>query len=158
MPIETLPKTKIAYMRQVGPYGPPLMDLWKRFNKWVDRRRLLNDKTIRFGLSLDNPMTTPASELRYDAAIVVDDKFQVDLTLDPDIELKILEGGEYLMTPFEGTGKEIGQAFEKMFNETVPKSGRSFDYRRDVLERYVGKKISGSTADTFRCDLGIPVK
>jgi hypothetical protein len=45
-----------------------------------------------------------------------------------------------------------------MFNETVPKSGRSFDYRRDVLERYVGKKISGSTADTFRCDLGIPVK
>jgi DNA gyrase inhibitor GyrI len=158
MPIETLPKMKIAYMRQVGPYGPPLMDLWKRFNKWVDRRRLLNDKTIRLGLSLDNPMTTPPEQLRYDAAIVVDDKFQVDLTLDPDIETKTLEGGEYLMTPIEGTGKEIGQAFEKLFSEAVPKSGRSFDYRRDVLERYVGKTIGGSMAGSFRCDLGIPVK
>lgn len=157
MPLETLPKTRIAFMRQTGPYGPELMNLWQRFNKWIDRRKLLSDKMIRFGLSLDNPMTTPANQLRYDACIAVEDKFDVDFAMDPGIEIKTLEGGEYLMEPFDGPPKDIGPAFEKMFHQ-IEKSGKSFDYAREVLERYQGKNLAGSTPGSFRCQLGIPVK
>ncbi|MFC7560727.1 hypothetical protein ACFQ5D_00200 [Paenibacillus farraposensis] len=50
--METLPNYRIAYVRQVGPYGPA-------------------ESAILLGIPQDNPQTTPPEKCRYDACIVI---------------------------------------------------------------------------------------
>lgn len=66
--IRTLPATRVAHMRYVGPYGSPdITAMWQRFRSWCDERRLLfPQRPMMFGIAQDNPNITERNQTRYD--------------------------------------------------------------------------------------------
>ena len=52
MPLEIrqLPRMRLAYMRQTGPYGPSLTQLWERFGRWCEANRLSEPRPKYYGM------------------------------------------------------------------------------------------------------------
>ncbi|MGW8957391.1 AraC family transcriptional regulator [Paenibacillus sp. NPDC055715] len=78
MKVETLPKYRIAYVRQIGPYGPANIQAMKKLKKWAEENNLLTESAIILGIPQDNPDTTLPENCRYDACIVISKNFQMD--------------------------------------------------------------------------------
>ncbi|HBI02613.1 MAG TPA: DNA gyrase inhibitor, partial [Paenibacillaceae bacterium] len=56
--IETLPNYRIAYVRQVGPYGPANIQAMETLKKWARENDLI-ESSIILGIPQDHPETTP---------------------------------------------------------------------------------------------------
>src|SRR5260370_18225689 len=73
--IEKFPPRRVAYMRHIGPYvevGPT----FQKFMAWAGAHGLFGPDTLAIGIGHDNPATTPAEKLRYDACVTVGDDFK----------------------------------------------------------------------------------
>ncbi|MGC9942412.1 MAG: GyrI-like domain-containing protein [Verrucomicrobiota bacterium] len=109
---------RVAYLRHVGPYENVKQT-------WYDLiARLSADKQIRrrsmfIGIGHDNPSVTPASELRYDACITVDEEYEPK---NP-VQLQIIVGGEYAVAKNCPVGK-IKDAFLHLYGKWLRRSSR----------------------------------
>ena len=74
--IEKLPEYRIAYMRQIGPYGPGNAQVMEKLKKWAMTRELLTESAIILGIAHDDPEITPSEKCRYDACIVIPDVYK----------------------------------------------------------------------------------
>ena len=151
--LTTLPAVTVAYMRQVGPYGPKIMSLWMKFHNWAKPLGIWNPSVITYGISHDSPMDTPPEKCRYDACIEVPGDFK----FDDNVQRADLPGGEYATLAFYGKGPEIGAAFGRVLHEVIPQLGKQPDFSRPVFERYVvGEEMDAD--GRFKCDICVPVK
>src|SRR3954454_24986302 len=108
--ILAIPETRVAYMRNVGPYGSPdITDMWRRLTSWCAPRGLLSPGRRLFGIAQDNPNITPADQTRYDACVEVDWAFHPS----GEIAVQTIRGGRYACTPFHGTSAEVRGAWVK---------------------------------------------
>ena len=74
--IKTLPDTRVAYLRHVGPYGDSgIAAAWQRFAAWCGQAGLMQPRRRMFGVCLDDPTITPPEKCRYDCAVEVDATF-----------------------------------------------------------------------------------
>ncbi|MFM1652180.1 GyrI-like domain-containing protein [Brevibacillus sp. B_LB10_24] len=147
MKVETLPKYRIAYVRQVGPYGPANTQAMEKLKKWAEKKNLLTESVIIFGIPQDNPETTLPENCRYDACVVISKDFQ----MDGSIGESELSGGKYLIFKVRHTGEDIQKAWSEIFLY-VPNSGYQMD-NKPILERYTGNMIK----DDF-CEICVPIK
>ncbi|KAB8138057.1 DNA gyrase inhibitor [Gracilibacillus oryzae] len=145
MKIETIPTSRIAYIRKVGPYGSANKQTMENLKKWAAERNLLSTATI-FGMAQDNPETTPPEECRYDACIVLTDKEPVD----HQVSEGVLNGGTYLVCKVEHTTKAVQQAWA----DIIPFAAKN-NYQieqKPILERYTAEMIRNEF-----CELCVPV-
>jgi len=109
---------RVAYLRHVGPYE----DTRKT---WFDlMARLSADEQIRkrsvfIGIGHDNPSVTPASELRYDACVTVDEEYQPK----KPVALQTIAGGDYAVAKNCPVGK-IKDAYQYLFGKWLARSSR----------------------------------
>ncbi|MES1266017.1 MAG: GyrI-like domain-containing protein, partial [Variovorax sp.] len=74
--LQTIPKTRVAYLRHVGPYGGAgIAQAWQRFAGWCAEHGLMNPRRRMYGVCQDIPDVTPPEKCRYDACVEVDDHF-----------------------------------------------------------------------------------
>ncbi|MET3846472.1 DNA gyrase inhibitor GyrI [Paenibacillus sp. OAE614] len=92
---EMMPKTRIAFVRQVGSYGPRNIQVMEALKKWAAEKNLLNESSILLGIAQENPESTPPEKCRYDACIVIPDDYRIDDT-DNNIFETELAGGHYM--------------------------------------------------------------
>jgi len=144
--VETLPQYRIAYVRQVGPYGPANIQAMEQLKKWAKEKNLYTSGII-FGISQDNPETTLPENCRYDASIVISE----DVQLDDTICEGELSGGKYFICKVKHTAEDIQKAWAEIF-PALHNSGYQID-NRPILERY----MSDMTEDDY-CDICVPVK
>lgn len=147
MTIETMPTLRIAFVRQVGPYGPANVQAMEKIKKWAKERNLLTESAIIFGIPLDDPKTVPPEYCRYDASIVISN----DLEVDDGIGERELSGGTYVICRIKHTAEEI----QKAWAEVIPylqENGYQID-NRPILERYMGEWIL-----QHFCELCVPIK
>lgn len=145
--LETLPHYRIAYVRQVGPYGPDNIQVMDKLKQWARENDLLTESTIILGIPQDNPETTLPENCRYDASIVISSDYQVEHSVD----VSELAGGAYVICTIKHTAEDIQRAW----NEIVPfiqSNGYQMDHK-PIIERYMGDMTSNET-----CDLCVPVK
>ncbi len=151
--IVRLPGVTVAYLRQVGPYGPAIGALWDKLHDWALPRGLWTGSMVCYGISHDSPMDTPPEKCRYDACIEV----PPGMVIDGGAGRMELPGGDYARVAFHGKPVDIHGGFERLFHEIIPKAGRQFDFTRPCFELYRG--ITKMDADgSFGCDLCVPVK
>lgn len=67
--LESIPATRIAYVRQTGPYGPGNAQAMEQLKGWAREQGLLQGSAVLFGIPQDNPATTRPELCRYDACI-----------------------------------------------------------------------------------------
>jgi AraC family transcriptional regulator len=150
--IQELPACRVAYMRQVGPYGPAgIPALWNRFRKWIGTHGLAAD-SLRIGIGHDDVWVTPPGKCRYDACVVLPPDFEGDRL----VNVMELPGGRYAMSPYAGTAHRISQAWDGLYRSWLPDSGYEPD-DRPCLELYRGNPQAGNPA-RFRADLCVPVR
>ncbi|NOU85297.1 DNA gyrase inhibitor [Paenibacillus sp. LMG 31460] len=76
--VETLPTYRIAYVRQVGPYGTGNIQAMEKLKKWAKEKNLLTESAIILGIPQDNPEMILPENCRYDACIVISNDYQID--------------------------------------------------------------------------------
>jgi AraC family transcriptional regulator len=139
----------VAYLRYTGPFGEPLGRFWRdTVNPWLATHGLLD--CPRYGVALDNPMTTPADACRYDACVAMPRGLA-----PPDASESTLPGGKYAVTRFKGTGGEIGPAWGA-FWACAAQAGPG-DPSRPAFEHYPRGASYDPKTGVFSCELCIPV-
>ena len=73
--IENIPAYRIAYIRQIGPYGISNVRTMEKLKEWAKSNHLFNDESIILGIVQDNPETTKPENCRYDTCIVVSNDY-----------------------------------------------------------------------------------
>jgi DNA gyrase inhibitor GyrI len=133
--VENIPKYRIAYVRQVGPYGPNNIQAMEKLKKWAEENNLIKSAII-LGIPQDNPETTLPENCRYDACIVISEDYQ----LDDSICESELSGGKYVICKVKHTAEDIQKAWPEIFS-TVQNSEYLID-NKPILERYTGVMIN----------------
>ncbi|KQO18422.1 AraC family transcriptional regulator [Paenibacillus sp. Leaf72] len=145
--IETLPKYRIAYVRQVGPYGPANSQAMEKLKQWAKGKELLTESTILLGVPQDNPETTKPENCRYDACIVI----AKDYPDDDSICEGQLDGGTYIICKIKHTAKAIERAWNEIF-PYLHNNGYQMD-NKPILERYIGEMLINDF-----CEICVPIK
>jgi AraC family transcriptional regulator len=152
--VKTLPDFHVAYMRNVGPYGPTqIPPLWKKLMVWAEARGLVTPDTLTLGISYDDPDVTPPEKCRYDACIVI----PASVSPEPNVNVKDVPGGKYAVSEYVGTAGEIMEAWHQIFSSWLPSSGYQPD-SRDCFELYRADCYLDKAKGVFKCDICVPVK
>lgn len=116
--ISSILAMRVAFMRHVGPYRE-VGQIWGKLFAMVGPRGLVGRGTRILGIAHDDPEVTPPEKVRYDACIVVDDRFR------PEGDLGLQEiGGEYAVTTHRGPYETLGETYARVCGQWLPESGR----------------------------------
>lgn len=146
MKIEILPKYRIAYLRQVGPYGPANKEVMEKLKQWADEKNLLTESAVIYGIPQDHPVTTLAENCRYEACIVISN----DLLLDDSVCESEQAGGEYIVCKVKHTAEDIKKAWAEII-PAILNSGYQID-NKPIIERFSLEMINN-----HYCELCVPV-
>ena len=146
--IEEMSKSRIAYMRRVGPYGEGNYALMKKFKEWAKANGLFTASAVILGISQDNPAVTPPEKCRYDVGVVVPEQFA---TTDTDVNVAELPGGRYAVFTIDHTAEAIQKAWNEIFVQ-LSAENQEPDVSRPILERYIPAMI-----DKHLCEICVPV-
>ncbi len=145
---EEIPSYRIAYIRQVGPYGTGNVQTMEKLKTWADSNNLLNDNSIILGIAHDNPDTTKPEDCRYDTCIVVSDDYCVN---EGDINQGNIIGGNYAVFKINHTAEAVQKAWIEIFPELL-RQGYQFDETRPILERYRVEMVNN-----HYCEICVPI-
>ncbi|KPN13332.1 DNA gyrase inhibitor [Bacillus australimaris] len=131
--IEMLPKMKMVYMRNIGPYGSEeKVEMMKTFKKWINQH-LLNDELKQYGIygvPQDDPARTSPENCRYDLMFITDK----DFSKDQMVQTGYFEGGKYAVFTVAHTTEKVN-----LFWSQLPQmiQNNQLNIRQaSILERY----------------------
>ncbi|HEU4778340.1 MAG TPA: GyrI-like domain-containing protein [Steroidobacteraceae bacterium] len=142
---------EVAYLRYTGPFGEPLGRFWRAtVTPWLAEHGMLD--CPRYGVTLDDPKSTPAEDCRYDACV----ELPAGMTL-PDAGNTTIAGGRYAVTYFKGTSAEIGAAWGAFVAATLGNPANRLDSARCAFERYPRGVLFDAKTGVFACELCLPL-
>ena len=141
----------VAYLRHVGPYGAAVARFWQScFDPWLDAQGLQG--VPLYGISHDDPSIADPSTCRFDAGAEVPTGF----VAGAGVFKTTLPGGRYAVLPFSGRPDTIGEAWQSLMRDWLPRSGWQLD-ARPCFERYPPGGGFDAASGTFRCEICMPV-
>lgn len=146
--IEKIPAYRIAYIRQVGPYGTGNVQTMEKLKNWAKSNNLFNDTSIILGIAQDNPETTKPENCRYDTCIVVSNDYYVN---GEYVNQGNIIGGNYAVFKISHTAEAVQKAWIEIFPELI-KQGYQFDETRPILERYIVEMVNN-----HYCEICVPI-
>jgi AraC family transcriptional regulator len=114
--IKKVKPTRLAFMRHIGPYRT-VGKTWDRLLPVLGKEGLLGSLFV--GICLDDPDVTPASRIRYDACVGIDENYRPER----EIGVQTLSGGIYARTTHAGPYEGIGLTYSKLLGQWLPRSG-----------------------------------
>lgn len=142
---------RIAYLRHLGAYGPPIHDFWmNQVSPWMAAHALFGRP--RYGISHDDPSITAPQHCRYDAGVEVDEGF----VPGPGVFIATLPGGRYASLAFEGTSEQMGAAWQYLLRNWLGDSGLQLD-ARPCFEHYPVDARYDAASGAFSCHIVVPV-
>jgi AraC family transcriptional regulator len=141
----------VVYLRRTGPYGPGIGRFWAdTVAPWMATNDFFGRE--RYGISLDDPQVTRPERCRYDACIPSPE----DEVVSGDPGRKIIPGGRYATLAYEGTSDRIGEAWDAILRDWLPKSGLQLD-ARPFFEHYPVDGRHDAKTGVFSCHICVPV-
>ena len=149
--IEMLPARRLATIRHVGSYQT-IAEAFHRLGSIATASGLYaHVEPAMLALYHDDPETTPLSELRSDAALVVRD----DAVIPPELTEMPLSSGRYAKKTHRGAYSGLGDAWAGLMGVWLPQSG----YRVRTSPSYEVYVTDPRTAPTndLQTDLYLPL-
>lgn len=143
--IEEFKDIKIAYIRRTGKYGAGNKELMEKLKKYLKSNDLFNSNTTILGIALDNPLSTPENEQRYDVGMIITGKEK-----HCDLPIRSIDSGRYAIFEVAHTENDVAKFWKNI--ETLT-SNLSLEYTRSIIERYAFSKIA-----LHKCEFCIPLK
>lgn len=146
--IENLPAHRIAYIRNIGPYGRGNFETMTILKEWTKDKGLLKNSII-FARILDNPMITAPENCRYDACLVINEDLKIE---DPSIKEGLIHGGQYAVLEIQHTEAAVEKAWDYVFKAI---GSKIIDYHQStpILERYRYGLLKEN-----KCEICVPLK
>jgi DNA gyrase inhibitor GyrI len=146
--IETIPFYRIAYIRQIGPYGQNNVQTMEKLKIWANSNSLLDEQSIILGIAQDNPELVDPETCRYDACLVIPDNYCIN---EDSISDGCIPGGKYAVFKIKHTAEAVQKAWLSIFPELF-KQGLQLDETRPILERYQTKLLK-----EYYCEICVPI-
>lgn len=151
--IEHRAPTRIAYIAGVGAYSQVLPASFARLRAFAGQRGLFaRPGAVTLAVCHDDPETTPAAQIRSEAAITVDDAFRPE----GEVRARDLPGGKYAVATHVGAYDGLAAAWQELCGRLIPAAGLKFR-RGEYFEVYVDTPTR-VPADAVRTDLHVPVE
>jgi AraC family transcriptional regulator len=117
------------------------------------KKNLLGKEAKVYGIGYDDPSTTPAHELRYDACISYDDK-----SVNPtgEVVLKTIEGGKHLFALHKGPYEGLKQVYADMVQYMIAHELTMAD--RPPFERYLNRDPRRTKPENLKTEIYIPLE
>ena len=149
--IEQVAPTRVAFMRHVGRYAD-VGGTWGRLMSWAGPRGLIGPRPTLLGIVHDDPDITPGDKIRYDACLVIDERFKPE----GDVGAQELSAGAYAVATHRGPYHELGRAYAWLCGQWLPSIGR--ETRSDPsFEVYRNSPMDAAPADLLT-DVYIPIE
>lgn len=132
-------------MRRTGKYGAENKQLMEKLKEYLKSNDLFKDNTTILGIALDNPLSTPENEQRYDVGMIITGK-----DIHCDLPIRNIDSGHYAIFEVPHTENDVANFWENIDTLT---SGLLVDYTKPIIERYAFSKIS-----LHLCEFCIPLK
>ncbi len=149
MKIENMPPYRIAYIRQIGPYGANNVQTMRKLKSWAKVNDLLHDKSIILGIAHDDPEITNPDNCRYDTCIVVSDDYYFNHEY---VDEGKIAGGNYAVFKISHTAEAVQKAWLEIFPQLL-NQGYQLDEARPILERYIAEMVNN-----HYCEICVPIK
>jgi DNA gyrase inhibitor GyrI len=146
--IENIPYCRIAYIRQIGPYGQNNVQVMEKLKKWARTNDLFNEEAVILGIAYDNPELVEAENCRYDTCLVISNDYCIN---DDYINEGSIPGGKYAVFKIEHTAEAVQKAWLAIFSELF-KLNYQLDETRSILERYRKKLVK-----EHYCEICVPI-
>lgn len=146
--IEILFPCKIAYIRQVGPYGANNVRTMEKLKSWAGANQLLGDDSVILGIAWDDPQIAKPENCRYDTCLIVANDFGWE---GSDVQEGEIIGGRYAVLKINHTAEAVRQAWSEIFSE-LAKRNLLPDDARPIMERYATQLIR-----KHFCEICVPI-
>ena len=148
--IRELPAQRLATVEHRGPYNR-INEAFARLGQIAGPAGLFGPQAAMIALYFDDPESTPASELRAEAALSV----PADKVLPPTVGENLLPAGQYACTMHEGGYDRIGDTWARFMGQWLPQSGHRLA-DSPSFERYLNTPMD-VPVDQLRTELYIPL-
>ncbi len=148
--IMLFPKTRVAYVRHVGPYAQ-CEAAWNALCAFAGPKGLLGPRTRCIGVCHDDPEVTPPEKIRYDACITVGP----EVTAEGEVGIMDIGGGECAMALHEGPYSGLHASYAELCGAVLPKLGREPGYAPS-FEIYLNDPSTTAPKD-LRTEIYIPL-
>lgn len=148
MNIENIPCTKVAYIRQVGPYGDNNRQSMDKLKTWAISMDLLKEDSVLLGIAYDNPAFVEGNKCRYDTCLIIAEDSVIN---DTCIQEGRIQGGKYAVFQIAHTAEAVGKAWNTIFS-AISSEGCQLDDDRPMMERYNFKLLK-----EHYCELCVPI-
>jgi AraC family transcriptional regulator len=118
--IEQVPELRLATVHHVGPYDS-ISKAFARLGQLAGPAGLIRGDARMLAVYHDDPESTPAAELRSDAALSV----PADAKLPAGLDEGRIIGGAYAKAIHTGPYSGLGDAWARLMGVWLPKSGRT---------------------------------
>lgn len=146
--IENISFYRIAYIRQIGPYGQNNVQIMERLKNWAKSNGLFNEQSIILGIAHDNPELVAPENCRYDTCLVISNDYCIN---DDYISEGSILGGNYAVFKIRHTAEAVQKAWLAIFPELFNK-GYQLDETRPILERYSTEMVKN-----HYCEICVPI-
>lgn len=117
--IQHLGALPLAFIRHLGHYETVDPSLFDQLTEWAQQRRGWSTGSILVGIGHDDPAVTPPNKLRFDACLVVPERFKPE----ERIGCQDLPAGNYATITYVGPyGSSMGAGYEAIFNRVMQSS------------------------------------
>lgn len=141
----------VAAVRHTGPYNECEIAFAILF-EWAAEQGLLTEPRQTIGISHDDPGTTPAEMLRYDACIEVPATQQTA----GDVKQITIDGGRYACCIHKGAYQNLSETYVAIMGKWLPDSNEELS-NHPPLEVYLNSP-SETPEDELLTELRIPLK
>ncbi len=152
--IKSFPKRKVAYIRVTNSYEEGVVE--EAFNNLIEwtKSHSVHEQGYYFGMSMDDPMTTPKESYRYEACFVLPKSFQLHDSLGIDVmEMPALK---YATTKVSGDIIIVATATQYLFSNWLLSSRYEPEHHHG-LEIFLDKE-NVTNWSHFDLELCIPIQ
>lgn len=150
---------EILFVRKVGEYQKAAQDAWEVLmpfayeKKMKEKKNIMGEKAMMFGIGHDNPHHTEVDKLRYDACISWDDK-----TVQPEgeIQSKMVEGGKYAMFLHKGAYSDLITTYDGVADWIVENESEVRDL--PIIEKYLNRYPRSTKPENLKTEIYVPIR
>lgn len=149
--IRRRPDTRVAFVRQVGPYAA-VGAAWARICSFAAAHQLFGPTTAMIGIGWDDPKLTAEDRIRYDACLTVSDTFAPT----GEVRVQTIAGGRFAVFLHAGPYSQLINTYDAIFRDWLPRSGEPLR-EQPAFELYLNSPDHTPPAD-LRTEIWVPLQ
>jgi len=150
--LERRSERKVIYTRHFQGYDNGITAAWERLRHWAAPRGLVDDRTLRIGMGLDNPWITPPHLCRFLCCYSVEEFPEVG----EGIGSTSIPDGLFAAVDYEGPQDGLSRVYHEMYSSLLPRAGVEAVQDIDYLEYRSNQPVP--LGQEYYCRLAVRVR